>query len=70
MPLITLDIPQHKMPIVKEFIEVIGLKERTSRTFTNETYTQTHSTSRQNLPSSYYSPSRGWEFFNNELEFE
>ncbi len=70
MPLITLEIPRKKMPIVKEFIQVIGLKEKNIKSQQNEFYTQTQSTSRHNLPTSYYSPSRGWEFFMNELEFE
>ena len=69
MPLITLDIPQHKMPIVKEFIQVIGLREQNQSNLSQAYYTQSPN-SRQSLPNSNYSSAKGWEFFSNELEYE
>ncbi len=70
MPLITLDIPQNKMPLVKDFMQVIGLKEKTLKTGQTAYYTQGHPSSRQNLPNFTVSSTKGWEFFINELEFE
>lgn len=70
MPLITLNIPHQKMPILKEFIEVIGLNDNSIKTAPTHFVTKSYSNSRQDLPTFQISTIKGWESFSNELEFE
>jgi len=70
MPFITLEIPKHKMPLIKEFLQATGLKATELQVAVKPYFTQASSTSRQNLPNNWFSPCRGWEYFINELEYE
>ena len=70
MPYITLEIPRHKMPLIKEFLQSTGLKATEFQGHDKPYFSQVNSTSRQNVPKNWYSPSRGWEYFLNELEYE
>ncbi len=70
MPLITLDIPHNKIPLVKEFIAEIGVKERNQEMSSSAYYSLVPQDSRHYLPTHYNQGSKGWEFFMNELEYE
>jgi hypothetical protein len=70
MPYITLELPKHKMPLIKEFLQSSGIKATELQMTDQPYYTQADSISRQNLPKNWFSPSRGWEYFINELEYE
>jgi hypothetical protein len=70
MPIITLDIPQNKLPLVKEFINEIGLKVKNMQSVATASYVHDNANARRYVPSSYSYSTKGWEFYSNELEFE
>jgi hypothetical protein len=69
MPQVTLSVPQEKLPILHDFLNVLGIdsKNLKNRFRKNGNDTLSSKTPKSN---SFFKTYFGWEYFCNELEFE
>jgi hypothetical protein len=65
MQQITLNIPTEKMPVFRQFLQVLGTKENQ-----NISTTVTGNFSKEVQNPAKFHPYYDWEFFMNELEYE
>jgi len=64
MPQITLSVPQEKLPVLQEFLQVLGIERHNiSSFFGKKKQTITRNTQESKVPFT-------WEYYSNELEFE
>jgi hypothetical protein len=69
MPQVTLSVPQEKLPILKDFLSVLGIDNKSIRNKFGKTTNKINSTNTSSL-NSFFKSYLGWEYFCNELEFE
>lgn len=67
MPQVTISIPNKKVPALREFLQVLGIKGKFVSHFPKTNRSQSE---RSSFSTSSTGSFVNWEYFRNELEFE
>lgn len=70
MPLITLSVPQEKLPLLHDILNAIGIKNNGKMNMLSAASHFERKAEAKNITSSVFKKYFNWEYFSNELEFE
>jgi hypothetical protein len=70
MPQVTLSVPQEKLPVLTDFLNALGIKNKKLQSRPSKYSYRRVSSSVKNSANFLFKKYFSWEYFSNELEFE